>query len=78
MVDFGKLLKESEEQEARDKERGYSEEKKTLMRCPICQTDQVYDGYVEAHRCWKPHRPRQMMRIIKTYIEQTPVGKDVE
>jgi len=66
-------MREEDEKDARDRERGYSEEKKTLMRCPVCQTDQVYDGYVEAHYCLERHRPRQMMRIIKCYIEKVPV-----
>lgn len=69
MVDFKALSRKNDE----DRKRGYREEKQTLMRCPDCKIEAVFQGYVEAVHCTEPHRPRVMMRIIKCGIEKVPV-----
>jgi len=72
MVDFAAMNREHK----RDRERGFRLQKQTVQRCPDCNIEAVFDGFVGADYCTEPHRPRVMMRIIKTHVARIKVGKD--
>lgn len=73
MVDFGKLLKDLD----RDEERGYEEQKQTVMRCPECGREEDYFGYLPddiVDYCNRSEHKRGIkMVVVKRHIVRVPV-----